>query len=675
MTDRVPPSGEPTRIGHLVQACALHEAWRGADRFTVLELGWSNALLFLHSWQAWRRASDRPRRLRYVALLPASLRTDGLLKPGALATRSRGMAANPPRAVEHWTADRALPEPETLERERIEQALEAALRARWPLPIAGVHRIELEDGHVQLTLAFGDPAHVMPGLLPQIDLLLAAPDAPWAPRNAKAAPADRPVHQDLGGFTPAVLRRAGRLLTPVGRAAIGAPFPEWISALRAAGLEVSLAHAEGPVILRPAARRTATAVQQPPATDSPCAVIIGAGLAGSALAFALARRGWSVDMLQGAAFAHSGSAQPVLAQHPSATLDDALLSRLSRAALALSMGAYESDAIRRIGRLQCCDEAQATALANGWPQALMRAVSAPEAAALSGLAGIGPGLWWPQVGCADPQALCESWAQHSGHRRGHSQVHRHAGLSAASVQRVRDQWQVCDAHGHVIAQAPVVVIAAGAGSLEIRVRRPSAEVAPATDSRLADALGAVGWQVRRARSTIAQIAAPGMPACIIGGSGHAVPLDAEHLLLGPARDEPFLDEPSTDHDARSAWRRHALQVHDDTPPLALRSAHVGARLSSRDHLPLIGSVPDLQAVRAQRADLARNDRLPLPHLPGLWMATGFGGRGLLWAVLAAEVLAARLEHEPLPITHDLVAAIDPARFLRRTLRQSSASLI
>jgi tRNA 5-methylaminomethyl-2-thiouridine biosynthesis bifunctional protein len=43
-------------------------------------------------------------------------------------------------------------------------------------------------------------------------------------------------------------------------------------------------------------------------------------------------------------------------------------------------------------------------------------------------------------------------------------------------------------------------------------------------------------------------------------------------------------------------------------------------------------------------------------------------------VLAAELLAARLEHEPLPITHDLVTAIDPARFLRRSLRQSSASL-
>ena len=115
-------------------------------------------------------------------------------------------------------------------------------------------------------------------------------------------------------------------------------------------------------------------------------------------------------------------------------------------------------------------------------------------------------------------------------------------------------------------------------------------------------------------------------------------------------------------------------MRDNTPPLALRSARLGERLSSRDHLPLIGAVPDLQAVHARRMAMARNDRLPMPRLAGLWMATGFGGRGLLWAVLAAELLAARLEHEPLPLTHDLVAAIDPARFLRRSLRQSSASL-
>jgi tRNA 5-methylaminomethyl-2-thiouridine biosynthesis bifunctional protein len=654
--------GEPTGIRRLVHACDLPAVWRSAERFTLMELGWSNALLFLHIWQAWRHQTDRPRRVRYVAMLPGNTTKPGDSHPH----QAKGLA--------HWTANHALPDRTILQREGIDPALEAALRARWPLPIEGVHRIELEDGHLQLTLAFGDPAHMLPGLLTQIDLLLAAPDTPAGLRMTSANAAPRPDGQDLAGFTPAVLRRAGRLLTRAGRAVIDTQDTLWVSTLRAAGLAVSLTQPDGLVVLRPIASHTAPAVQQAPATEPPCAVVIGAGLAGSAIAFALARRGWSVEVLEGEPFAHSGSAQPMLAQHPSATLDDALLSRLTRAALALSQGAYESDAMRRIGRLQCCDDVQAMALAQGWPDALMRAVSAPEAATLSGLPGIGPGLWWPQVGCADPQALRESWDHHRARRR--------LGLIAASLRRARDQWQVCDANGQVIAEAPEVVIAAGAGSLDIRVgplgwegtSGSSGADKPAAAGRLGDALGTVGWQVRRARSTLARIAAPSMPACIIGGSGHAVPLDAHHLLLGPARDEPTPDAPSTEHDALSAWTRHASQVHDNAPPLALRSARLGERLSSRDHLPLIGAVPDLQAVHAQRIAMARNDRLPMPCLAGLWMATGFGGRGLLWAVLAAELLAARLEHEPLPITHDLVTAIDPARFLRRSLRQSSASL-
>jgi tRNA 5-methylaminomethyl-2-thiouridine biosynthesis bifunctional protein len=648
--------GEPTRIARLVHACDLPAAWRSADRSTLLELGWSSGLLFLHTWQAWRRQPDRPRRVRYVAMLPR-----GMFKPVESDMRQA-------KRLAHWTAEHALPDPKILQQEGIDPALEAVLRARWPLPIEGVHRIELEDGHLQLTLVFGDPARMLPGLLPQIDRLLAAPDTPVGSCRTSVNAAPRPDGQDLAGFTPAVLRRAGTLLTRAGRAVIDTQNTLWVSTLRAAGLAVSLTQPDGLVVLRPIASHTAPAVQQAPATETPRAVVIGAGLAGSASAFALARRGWSVEMLEGGPFAHSGSAQPMLAQHPSATLDDALLSRLTRAALALSLGAYESDAMRRIGRLQCCDATQAMALAQGWPEALMRAVSAPEAAALSGLAGIGPGLWWPQVGCADPRVLRESWAHH--------RVCRRSGLSAASVQRVRDQWQVGDANGQVIAEAPVVVIAAGAGSLDIRVQPQGASgsVDPTTAGRLGDALGPVGWQVRRARSTLARIAASSLPACIIGGSGHAVPLDAHHVLLGPARDEPTLAAPSAEHDALSAWTRHATQVHDDTPPLALRSARPGERLSSRDHLPLIGAVPDLQAIHAQRIAMARNDRLPMPCLAGLWMATGFGGRGLLWAVLAAELLAARLEHEPLPIAQDLVAAIDPARFLRRSLRQSSASL-
>lgn len=60
------------------------------------------------------------------------------------------------------------------------------------------------------------------------------------------------------------------------------------------------------------------------------------------------------------------------------------------------------------------------------------------------------------------------------------------------------------------------------------------------------------------------------------------------------------------------------------------------------------------------------DRLPIfgaTLIPGVWTATGLGSRGLLWAPIGAELIAARLEGEPVPLSRDLAGAISPRRFL------------
>jgi len=73
-------------------------------------------------------------------------------------------------------------------------------------------------------------------------------------------------------------------------------------------------------------------------------------------------------------------------------------------------------------------------------------------------------------------------------------------------------------------------------------------------------------------------------------------------------------------------------------PRPLADGWAGWRAAVRDRRPVIGSVAGA---------------------PGLWLACGFGSRGLTWSALAAELLAATLNHEPLPLERGLVQRIAP----------------
>jgi tRNA 5-methylaminomethyl-2-thiouridine biosynthesis bifunctional protein len=61
------------------------------------------------------------------------------------------------------------------------------------------------------------------------------------------------------------------------------------------------------------------------------------------------------------------------------------------------------------------------------------------------------------------------------------------------------------------------------------------------------------------------------------------------------------------------------------------------------------------------------DRLPVVGKlgEGVYGAFAYGSRGILWAALAAELIACELEGEPLPIEGALARALDPMRFRRR----------
>jgi tRNA 5-methylaminomethyl-2-thiouridine biosynthesis bifunctional protein len=81
------------------------------------------------------------------------------------------------------------------------------------------------------------------------------------------------------------------------------------------------------------------------------------------------------------------------------------------------------------------------------------------------------------------------------------------------------------------------------------------------------------------------------------------------------------------------------------PQAKAKDHRVAFRAVAPDRLPVVGKIAD-----------------------GVYGAFAYGSRGLIWAALAAELIAAELEGEPLPLEGKLVDALHPARFGRRAAR-------
>ena len=80
-------------------------------------------------------------------------------------------------------------------------------------------------------------------------------------------------------------------------------------------------------------------------------------------------------------------------------------------------------------------------------------------------------------------------------------------------------------------------------------------------------------------------------------------------------------------------------------------ARCGVRCATRDHLPMAGNVPDYDATLEVYQDLAdsKETAVSAPVHPELFMLGGLGSRGLCSAPLLAEVLAAQMSDEPVPL--------------------------
>lgn len=232
-----------------------------------------------------------------------------------------------------------------------------------------------------------------------------------------------------------------------------------------------------------------------------------------------------------------------------------------------------------------------------------------------------------EAGWIKPASLVRAWlAQPGVSWRGQVRVDK--------LERSGSDWRVLDAEGSELARASVLVVAAAVGTARLLGGLTA----------LTPVRGQVSWGRREASLEL--------PAQPLNGNGHFlpdVPAGGQRIWLTGstyAREDTGLDVRPADHAANFARLSElapevAQQLASQFESGAVQ-AWTGVRCTCTDRRPLVGEVE-----------------------PGLWVSTAMGSRGLTFAMLCAELLAARLHGEPLPLAPKLAAALDVHRQMGR----------
>ena len=587
--------------------------------FAIGELGFGTGLNFLIALKAWRAAAKPPTaRLTFVSTEKHPLRPEDHAR--ALA-QYEGL-----RSEADWLLSRA-----------------AALHP-------GPHLIDFPEAQARLILLYGEASETLARIEGRIDA--------WFLDGF--APARNPAM-----WSDAVLDQIARL------SALGTSFATYTAAgvvrrgLAERGFAVEkrpgfgrkrdmlAGEFEGPHPARGGPARAPWFGAHGAAALAPGAriAIIGAGIAGAALAFHLRAAGFAPTVFDatGPAAGASGSAAGLIS--PRLSLGDQPSERFHTDAFLYATRLYAKiapKAFAQTGLLQLIiddkDHARAEQLiaAAALPSDHLSLVDAATASEFAGVSIDRPALHVARGGAVGAPALVAALL-------GDAEVRR---VRIEQVETTGEAARLYSESGELAFEGDAVVIA---NALDAARLRPTAGLPLA---------GSLGQITRFTDETPLKLPVAWGP--------YAAPAPRDGLVIGATYD-PFDGGPVTADAARDARNRAAVGERLSTLNLKGGVGRASVRCVTPDRVPVAGPLPDWEAAAQAYAGLAvgrMDDAPPLPLQPRLWSLAGLGSRGLVTAPLAAALIAADMAGAPSPVERDIAEALHPARFLIRDIKRS-----
>lgn len=588
-----------------LQGNRLPQRWQGKQQFTIAETGFGTGLNFLATWQAWQDDPQRCERLHFISIEKHPIPKENL----------RGLLAGWPELT----------------------VFAGQLLDTYPSLVSGFHRLRLAQGRITLTLCFMDVLEALPELVARVDAWYLDGFAParnpamWQLPVMQGIAKLSYAQTTLATFTAASDVR--RNLQAAGFLVEKHPgFGKKREMLTAVLPEEPIENAAFPWFAYPAMAQERRAT------------IIGGGVAGCQIARSLAERGWQVTLFERhARLATEASGNRAGVLTPKMTAQPGWGETFYRQAFL-----YAVQQVRRLeqagnaidwaqcGALQLAHEPREAARQQaiqerGLATDFIRILDAGEASEQAGIPLAVGASFFPQAGWLNPASLCAALTVHDN-----------------IDVRLLENAQAEAADG-------ITVIASGREADQY-VQTAFLPFLPVMGQTTKAAASAFSTQLRT----------------VLGHEGYLTPAVAGQHIFGATFARNVRDA-SLDSAADTVNFRQLAQY---LPTFAqslqqFESSHAAIRMTTPDRYPVVGALPDEAFFREAYSDLrhgrARQVFPAAQYQEGMWVAAGFGSRGLTTSGLCAEMLSALLDNEPLPVQATLYRNLHPARFMIRQL--------
>ena len=591
--------------------------------FTIAETGFGTGLNFLATWQLWQQSQTANNTwLHFVSVEKHPLSHQDL---------SRALALWPELAV------------------YAEQLL-----AQYPPLTAGWHRLCFAKQRITLTLIFGEANELLADLVAKVDAWFLDGFAPDKNPNLWQLDLLKVVAQlSQQGTTLATFSAAGVVRR----------------SLQELGFEVKKQKGFG----RKREMITAsmpTTTHQPSAwhNPAPCyhgqqqAVIIGAGIAGVSCARALATRGWQVTIIDKADNAmQAASGNPAAIIYPKLAPAHLSAWHFQQQAYLWLLNLLKTDDYQHIwcqtGLLWLLvgNQLREGAKLNDhpWPTDLVQRVSPQQASELAGVNIDCECLFFPQAGFLHPQALAQTWLNHPNI----TCLWQH---DVADIRYQNNQWLILDPQQQTICQAPVVIIS---NALAAQQLTPTAHL-PLTPVRGQIAHFTTETPLQQLKTVL----------CYGGYLTPAYGQSPQRHCLGASFWPRNKDSQVTDEDHQHNYdllQQFLPHLAEQLPSIDTWQGRAALRAQTSDYLPMVGALPVYEDFIERYAAFKHGrtvNEAPNYH-QGLYVSLGHGSKGFCYAPLAAEVIAAQLNNEPMPIAKRVLEALHPARFWVKQIKR------